>query len=456
MELPFILRIYTHEGLYKPMQINIYHHTRIYQTENINSLKNHLTQQIDMKTQINQQEITAYSTRFASMLCNQFYKQQTNISGKQIVELCENKQINFFAVKSIFLKWQEEMTNLKSPYFDYSSPEVNKTLTTLMNLLSQNISVARAAFEPVLEQAVEDTILNYLSPKDFYAKFLNSFSADIHVINQVKPLAKYVKVNKTFFDRFLAYLEREANPTISVQRAYQLLQTVSNEEIAHENSQDLFDYFSKFIPVTAHNFVAVDDDPLSFDTSTIIPNTYHAPIPTTQIPDMEVKQPEIHYQTNHKPASYEPVITNHHHHTAQTETPKVEIYHTEIKQPEINAIDTNSLNGHFAQETVQNSVNQQFVTEEKQVETLNQHIDTTPHKSQTLRAFIPINKKFTFVNGLFGGSDAEFDQAIEMIDQCHDYHKAIMLIKEKYFRRFGWDLEKDEVKEFYELVSRKF
>jgi hypothetical protein len=77
-------------------------------------------------------------------------------------------------------------------------------------------------------------------------------------------------------------------------------------------------------------------------------------------------------------------------------------------------------------------------------------------KGHSLRSMLPINKKFTFINGLFGGNATEFEQAIDMIDQCNDYHKAIMLIKEKYFRRFGWDLEKDEVKEFYEMVSRKF
>ena len=150
-----------------------------------------------MKTQINTSEVSAYSKRFASMLCNQFYRQNSNINGKQIVELSENKQINFFAVKIIFLKWQDEMANLRSPYFDYSQAEVNKTLTTLMNLLSQNISIARPDFEPVLQEAVADTILMYISPKNFYTKFFESFSTTIHVANQLKPLAKYIKINKT-------------------------------------------------------------------------------------------------------------------------------------------------------------------------------------------------------------------------------------------------------------------
>jgi hypothetical protein len=407
-----------------------------------------------MKTQINTPEIALYAKRLASILCNQFYRQHSNIQGKQIVELSENKQINFFAVKTIFLKWQDEMANLKSPYFDYSNPEVNKTLTTLMNLLSQNISIARPTFEPVLQEAITDTILVYVSPKDFYAKFIASFSGTIHVANQVKPLAKYVKVNKSFFDRLLAYLEREANPTIGVARAEELLQVVANENLSKENVEELFVYLSKYVPVSVNNFLHIEDDPLHFDTATIIPKIesyVYTPEPTV-IEEKQEKQisveTEISTSIYTKPASYEPVVA-----------PKIEI--VEAQKPE-----TFTFNEQFAQQAVtQNSVQQHFsqeITKEVPVETkiVNElptdNIDNSNGKILTLREFIPINKKFAFINGLFGGNSAEFEQAVDMIDQCNDYHKAIMLIKEKYFRRFAWDLEKDEVKEFYEMVSRKF
>lgn len=396
-----------------------------------------------MKTQINTSEVSAYSKRFASMLCNQFYRQNSNINGKQIVELTENKQINFFAVKIIFLKWQDEMANLRSPYFDYSQVEVNKTLTTLMNLLSQNISIARPDFEPVLQEAVADTILMYISPKNFYTKFFESFSTTIHVANQLKPLAKYIKINKTFFDRLLAYLEREANPTITVNRGHELLQTVASENIVNENSDDLFAYLSKFIPVSVNNFFVIDEDPLVFDTSTIIPQINIPQVKTVEVLETHVPKTvvEEHHTTSTKPASYEPVVS-----------PKIII--EEQKPAEVF-----TFNNQFA-DTHANivSVNQQFVQEAPK-ETVNEiahETDTTNGKVLTLREFIPVNKKFVFIQGLFGGSSEEFEQAVDMIDHCNDYHKAIMLIKEKYFRRFAWDLEKDEVKEFYEMVSRKF
>ncbi len=397
-----------------------------------------------MKTQINTSEVSAYSKRFASMLCNQFYRQSGNINGKQIVELSENKQINFFAVKIIFLKWQDEMTNLRSPYFDYSQAEVNKTLTTLMNLLSQNISIARPDFEPVLQEAVADTILMYLSPQSFYTKFFASFATTIHVANQLKPLAKYIKINKTFFDRLLAYLEREANPTITVNRGHELLQTVASENIVNENSDDLFVYLSKFIPVSANNFFVIDEDPLAFDTSTIIPQINIPQVKAVEV--FETHVPKTVVEENHttysKPASYEPVVS-----------PKTII--EEQKPAEVFTFNSQFADTHS---TIV-SVNQKFVQEapkETVNEIVHEALDTTNEKVLTLREFIPVNKKFVFIQGLFGGSSEEFEQAVDMIDNCNDYHKAIMLIKEKYFRRFAWDLEKDEVKEFYEMVSRKF
>jgi len=69
---------------------------------------------------------------------------------------------------------------------------------------------------------------------------------------------------------------------------------------------------------------------------------------------------------------------------------------------------------------------------------------------------IPLNKKFAFINELFNGNSQEFNEAVDHIDRAADYSAAIQLVKEKYFRKNNWDIEKDEVKDFYELLSRKF
>lgn len=440
MKFPFTLRTYQYMGSHQRMiSSQIYHVSYIYQ---------HATSQDSvMKNQIDHTEVTAYAKRLASMLCNQFYRQNAHITGKQLVEFTENKQINFFAIKVIFMKWQDETANLRSPYFDYTNSDVSKALTSLMNLLSQNILIARPAFEPVLVSAIADTILLSLSPQSFYSKMLTEIGENIHIANQVKPLAKYVKTNKTFFDRLLAYLEREANPTISQARAISLVQTVEQENLPNEPTQDLFNFLSKYMPVSANNFVSRDEDPLAFDTSTIIPETksyYQQPINPEPV---KVQVP-----------LYEPVIANHHTQMAKVAAEPAVVEKIAEKIAEEQPVEVVSFNDKFSTEMQQN-LHQQFAKAEttETTQIVNSLHDTTDQdKGQSLRVLIPLNKKFAYINGLFGGSAEEFEQAVDMIDQCSDYHKAIMLIKEKYFRRFAWDLEKDEVKEFYEMVSKKF
>jgi hypothetical protein len=443
MKFPFIVRLHQYIGNKEQLvTTQIYHASYIYAKTLIATPS---TPRV-MKIQIDHQEIANYAKRLASMLCNQFYRQNAAVTGKQMVEFTDNKQINFFAVKTIFMKWQEETANLRSPYFDYTNPEVAKSLTTLMNLLSQNILIARPAFEPVLATALADSISLNISPASFYEKMLAESQENIHIANQVKPLAKYIKTNKNFFDRLLAYLEREANPTIQRSRAMDLVQMVEQENLPNDDNTEFFNYLSKYIPVSVQNFVSKDEDPLAFDTSTIIPESkvYVQPLPE----EKSVETIKI-IQTN-----YEPVITHansyaHNHIPIQEEIKAEEKLTTEV-----------SVNENLSsQPESYTNINQQFAQTES---TADQHSLNTLHditdkfKGQSLHALIPLNKKFNYVNGLFGGSSAEFEQAIAMIDQCSDYHKAIMLIKEKYFRRFAWDLEKDEVKEFYEMVSKKF
>jgi hypothetical protein len=73
-----------------------------------------------------------------------------------------------------------------------------------------------------------------------------------------------------------------------------------------------------------------------------------------------------------------------------------------------------------------------------------------------MKQIIPYEKRGAFTNVLFGGSGNTFEEALAGIDQCSNYHDAIMYIRENYFRKYSWDLEKDEVKEFYEMVAEKF
>jgi hypothetical protein len=398
----------------------------------------------DMNKALNHTEIVAYAQRFASMVCSQFYRQNTVINGKQIVELTENKQINFFVLKALFFRWQDEMNNLRSPYFDYTNAEVNKTLTALMNLLSQNIAVARKDFEPLLVEAIKDSIVLALSPTAYYQVMFSQYNEAIHVPNQLKALAKYIKLYKPFYDRLLAYLEREANPTLSVQRATALLEQTAKEVATADESKELFAYFAKLLPARPENFFVKEEEVVLNVTThkQVEETTNFFDTILTQEPVLTPKEEPV----LQKPV-YEPVIVKAEPvPVLKTEKPEVFSFNQQFQQQQTSSPQPTTLHAQVTQETTEN---------EDDSTSLNDMVAKN-QKLASLRESIPLNKKYAFVNVLFGGDNNEFDSAVTMIDQCNDYHKAIMLIKEKYFRRYAWDLEKEEVKEFYELVSRKF
>eukprot|EP01026_Neomeris_dumetosa_P034396 TRINITY_DN27668_c0_g1_i5.p1 TRINITY_DN27668_c0_g1~~TRINITY_DN27668_c0_g1_i5.p1 ORF type:complete len:497 (+),score=95.56 TRINITY_DN27668_c0_g1_i5:172-1491(+) len=70
-----------------------------------------------------------------------------------------------------------------------------------------------------------------------------------------------------------------------------------------------------------------------------------------------------------------------------------------------------------------------------------------------LKGNISLNLKFKFQNELFGGSNEEFNHAIELIDGCDNYHAAISLIKERYVNKYNWDFGEESTIEFLSMVK---
>jgi outer membrane biosynthesis protein TonB len=73
-----------------------------------------------------------------------------------------------------------------------------------------------------------------------------------------------------------------------------------------------------------------------------------------------------------------------------------------------------------------------------------------------IKGTIPLNLKFRYLNELFQGDAAAFEQAIDLIDGSADYHTAVALVKEQYIRKYGWDFSNDTTREFLSMISRKF
>ncbi len=159
-----------------------------------------------MDSNINHQLIKSYSKSFAEQLINDSFRKESNISGEEILNFCEIKQINYFILKILFDNWQSEIKNLKSPYFDYECEEVKAAVTSLMNALSKNILIGKEDFKELLEEATYKTILLIFSPYEFYLQEINKPSFQKITIQDLYTIQKYIKINahllKAYIDRF--------------------------------------------------------------------------------------------------------------------------------------------------------------------------------------------------------------------------------------------------------------
>ncbi|RYY50487.1 MAG: hypothetical protein EOO06_03585 [Chitinophagaceae bacterium] len=73
-----------------------------------------------------------------------------------------------------------------------------------------------------------------------------------------------------------------------------------------------------------------------------------------------------------------------------------------------------------------------------------------------LRKAIGINDKFLFVNELFRGDDTMYERSIKTINGFSIYPEAEYWIKRELKLKLGWDDRHEVVKQFDQLVKRRF
>lgn len=94
--------------------------------------------------------------------------------------------------------------------------------------------------------------------------------------------------------------------------------------------------------------------------------------------------------------------------------------------------------------------------EEEEAKSAYSNIARPASNASKIKGTIPLNLKFRYLNELFDGNNAAFEEAIELIDESPDYHAAVAVVKDKYIRPYGWDLGEDTTREFLSMISRKF
>jgi len=208
-----------------------------------------------MDEKISLESISRYSNAYSEKVLQVFFSSKNKITGPEILSLSNVQQVNLFVVRELFKAWKEETKKLKSPYFDYESPEIKEVFDTLMERLSNNILVDQSHFTPLFKKAVNQALLAIFDPYDFFSMIITGENNRLEV-NAFREEIKYLKINKAPLDRLLQKLVEKEVEEISGNEAFAILDQILEE--VNFNPEDVDSYLEKFssiVPLDASKFL---------------------------------------------------------------------------------------------------------------------------------------------------------------------------------------------------------
>ena len=368
-----------------------------------------------MQTKVDLQKLESYSIALSEKLCNDYYQNGISvISGPEVLKFTGMDQLNLFILKNLFDRWKEESHKLRSPYFDYENEEVKEALTTFINKLSKYISIRKEFFKPLVRKAVADTLAYALDPYLFIkAEFLGK---PIISIAELLEREKYIRVNKFLIQSLIKKLQLQNKTGFPEQEVVGYFEEIyKNYEPSLEPPARYIEAFSSILKISLEDLTQKDENAIE-------------PILTKKI--------ELDKKTFPLPELKE-IESNH---TKQT-----------LEELDYKKNTVATLNDSFIRNK-QLSLNEVLMKEEES-SLLTKHRKS---KIQDLKSAVPINLRYIFINELFKGSTDDYNLSLSQIERCNDYESAKNILDQLYSRKYDWDTEKIEVKEFLELVERRF
>lgn len=347
-----------------------------------------------MDEKISLEAITRYADAYADKVLDRFFTSSDKINGNEILELSSIQQVNLFVIRELFKSWKEDTKKMQSPYFDYDKPEVKEALDSLMKLLSQNISINRTHFSPLLKKAVGQVLLVVFDPYDFYSMVLTGKDNKLDVA-RFKEEIKYLKVNKAPLEKMLAKLEEQGVKELPGSEAFSILDQILEEvSFTPEDVDPFIEKFSSVVPLDATKLYAAKGEE---------PESRPAPVP---------EKPERKADAGHIRSKSEPL-------------------HTPQKPP------------------VRLTVNDMLSRQQNRPSLADNF-----QRIGKIRDSLTINQKFMFTKVLFHGDFELFSQAIEHLDKLDNKKAALRYIEDEHAG--GWDHDSNEFHEFMELVEKRF
>ena len=395
-----------------------------------------------------------YGRRLAARLCDHHFASQPDarLDGPALRQFAPLRQVNLLVIRQLLTEWQNENHRLRSPYFDFEADEVQAALTQFMNLLSRHISLARPAFEPLLAQAIADTLALAAAPATAFERlFLPSDPHTPITATALRTALRYIDTDKAFYEGFLDVLPTDELTRTSLLERLALYRTANYK--AHQPVQRLVSELSALLPLTTADLL--EDGPVatSAPASASPPSASVAPAQPAPLPSAA-------------PAAFAPATpTEPAMPTPAEPVPANAVLTAPAAVPPAPPVPAAGPNANPAAPAL--PLHEKLKATQTHAPGLAETLrattshaptltDRTAPKVETLREAISINQRFSFINELFGGETLEYHAAIQHLDSLPTADQARAYILENLSPRHNWAQKDEHVARLLKLLDRKF
>lgn len=362
---------------------------------------------------LNKEFVDQYKPVFTDQLIQRAFERKNILNGKDILHITPIKQLNLFIIKVLFTRWQDEMKNLESPYFDYKSSEVRKSMVEFMNVLSQNIQISAEDIRPLVYDALEETCQIAISPSEYIYSELQKKNVKTLNPKIQKQLVKYVALHKSEINEYLqSAIGSGPNDVIQNFPLFDV----------DQNAEDLAAMLSEVLVVNKSDLIMQEVHTPEIEEEPMVEEEVEAPVQSSE--EMEAPVESISQQeemVEQEPDGGEGDVTE------------------EVE------------NQGEESETTAPTLNDKFELEAKTLADL--------HEEKGIESIIDgisINHKYMFLQELFEGDNDSFNSAVEEVEQCSSFDEAVELLVQTYAKKYEWDMNSDEVKELLKVIFRRF
>ena len=390
-----------------------------------------------------------YGRRLAARLCDQHFgvPDATALDGPAVLKFTPVRQVNLLVIRQLLSRWQAEAARLRSPYFDYEAAPVQAALAQFQNVLSRHISLDRAALEPLLAQAVADTLGIVADPVGTFERLLLG-DAEVPTAATLRDNLRYVDVDQDFFKGFVESLPAGSEPDRDFLQQRFALYHAANYK-AHQPMQRLVSELSALLPLTTADLL--EDGPVSAGAGggaalpTPVPATPETP-PVAPPPAVAATSSAVQAPATAAAAAPPAVVP-----TPEAPQPKTSL--PPVVQP-LSEPESASVPLHEKLKAGQPAAAP--LAETLRASLAPAAVAERGARVETLREAISINQRFSFINELFGGENMDYHAAIQHLDGLPSADQARAYLAGDLAQRYDWSRKEEHVNKLLKLIERKF